>query len=139
MQYIPNNQYTPFLRRTNYVGELNLPNLLTVASFADVAGMASDVTFDAAEVLAQEIQAPTQTPKGGQKSWLTCMYYGVGCPDEYYEPGAGILDRVGISLGGFFKNAGLLMFALILIAFGLYMLAKSTETGAMAVKAVTKL
>ena len=141
MQIIPTNPYTPFLNQPNYVGQLSLPNILSVASLMDVQGLAQDISLDAAELLANEANR-TDEIQPQAASWLWCVYnpYSPQCIEKTIPYAKeGIIPSFGDFIGGVFKDAFLLIFALILVAFGLYMLAKSTDTGAAVINVAKKI
>lgn len=115
------NPFSTFLNRPNYFGQLSLPPL-TPIGFNNPLGAPDDNLND-------PLQIPDTTNINDSKLGLNigdypieCLVIGANCPDS-------MLGGAITNISNIFKKLGLLMLALILLAFGLYMLAKSTDTG----------
>lgn len=123
------NDFSAFLNTPNFIGQLSVPNLYAPAFMLGNDTNINTAPSDPVQLATDDIQqAVTDT------NWFKCFYWGVGCADV--DPNKGqspsFLDRFTGGTGDWTllpKNFGLLALALLLLAFGLFMLAKSTDTG----------
>lgn len=134
MQALPQNRIRfpnfPFTDRQNNVGQLTLPNsyypsyLLNIGNF-DIEDVPINTTPNIVDNDIKSVNA----------NWLSCMYYGYGCPtpDGTITGGgvSGIVDSFSVVI----KNYLLLFFAFCLILLGIYMMAKSTDEGKILLRA----
>lgn len=86
--------------------------------------------------LPQPEPLPFDDIQAQQTGLFDCYYYGVNCGENLPSGlGTSVIDAIG----GYLKYVGLLGLALILLGFGLFLLAKSTDTGKAAINLATKI
>jgi hypothetical protein len=114
---------------------VNKAGLLTLPTFSLPSinlgyGAIQNPTDDFSEIQGVKTSAP---------DWL-CLFAPTLCLDrESVELPNGVVGEAILSLGSFFKKFWLLTFATVLLIFGLYLLAKSTDTGKAVINVASKI
>lgn len=146
MQYIGNNQFqnefTALVNRPNYSsGFFSVPNLYAPVAMLGMDSYTNPMPTDPTQgvPIVDDVNAIVPQPINDSALGLNfgqypveCLVLGANCPDN-------LLGQSIVSVGSIFKKIGVLFFALLLLAFGLYLLAKSTETGAAVVNVASKI
>jgi hypothetical protein len=118
------NPLQPFVNQTNYVGQLTLPNTFFPTQVLGLENIANpNETLD-------EIKTQNIDWKSAQE--IPCLMFGINCQ-------SGLFDKFTSVTGNYLKNVGLLALALVFVAFGLYLLAKQTDTGAAVINIAKKI
>jgi len=114
-----------FLNTANFSGQLSLPpatpfSLLNLNNLPNIGGTPPFVAQDKDQI----VNAQSDTPDCGSLWSIDPR-----CKNSIQNPNDLFAQFFGFDWSKGLKSAGLLIIAAILLAFGLYMLARSTDTG----------
>jgi hypothetical protein len=115
------NPFGAMLNRPNYQGLFSIPNLYTVAMMGNDsyrAPIASDTPTHGEPIFPTQANDSRFGINLGQYP-IECLTHGLNCPDGT------IVGSISETIAGFMQKFALLLFALLLVGFGLYMLAKN--------------